>query len=43
MKQAILTLLSSLMHSLKQESAKYHSLILPLIRSSVDPTSVCCL
>ncbi|RMJ23590.1 Importin 11 [Aspergillus sp. HF37] len=39
MKQAILTLLSSLMHSLKQDSAKYHSLILPLIRSSVDPTS----
>lgn len=40
MKQAILTLLSAIMHSLKQESAKYHSLILPLIRSSVDPNSV---
>lgn len=40
MKQAILTLLSSLIDSLKQDSAKYHPLILPLIRSSVEPGSV---
>ncbi|KAF9895413.1 hypothetical protein FE257_000319 [Aspergillus nanangensis] len=39
MKQAILTLLSSLIHSLKQESARYHSLILPLIQNSVEPGS----
>ncbi|KAJ5678871.1 hypothetical protein N7462_007115 [Penicillium macrosclerotiorum] len=39
MKQAILTLLSSLIVSLKQESARYHSLILPLIQSSVHPDS----
>lgn len=40
MKQAILTLLSSLINSLKQESIRYHSLILPLIQSSVHPESV---
>lgn len=40
MKQAILTLLSSLIHSLKQESVRYHSLILPLIQNSVEPGSV---
>jgi hypothetical protein len=40
MKQAILTLLSSLIHSLKQDSARYHALILPLIQSSVHPESV---
>ncbi|RAK86197.1 importin 11 [Aspergillus costaricaensis CBS 115574] len=39
MKQAILTLLSSLIHSLKQESVRYHSLILPLIQNSVEPGS----
>ncbi|KAJ5911583.1 uncharacterized protein N7473_000886 [Penicillium subrubescens] len=39
MKQAILTLLSSLIHSLKQDSARYHALILPLIQSSVHPES----
>ncbi|KAL2822550.1 armadillo-type protein [Aspergillus granulosus] len=39
MKQAILTLLSSLIYSLKEESTKYHSLILPLIQSSVEPGS----
>ncbi|PYI06330.1 importin 11 [Aspergillus sclerotiicarbonarius CBS 121057] len=39
MKQAILTLLSSLIHSLKQESIRYHSLILPLIQNSVEPGS----
>lgn len=40
MKQAILTLLSSLIQSLGQESVRYHSLILPLIQSSVEPGSV---
>ncbi|KAL4779600.1 armadillo-type protein [Aspergillus varians] len=39
LKQAILTLLGSLIYSLKQESTRYHSLILPLIRNSIDPTS----
>ncbi|KAF5864159.1 hypothetical protein ETB97_008365 [Aspergillus alliaceus] len=39
MKQAILTLLSSLINSLKQESVRYHSLILPLIQNSVEPDS----
>lgn len=39
MKQAILTLLTSLMHSLKQDSARYHELILPLISNSVEPGS----
>ncbi|RAL09966.1 putative importin 11 [Aspergillus homomorphus CBS 101889] len=39
MKQAILTLLSSLIHSLKQDSVRYHSLILPLIQNSVEPGS----
>ncbi|KKK19194.1 putative importin 11 [Aspergillus ochraceoroseus] len=39
MKQAILTLLSSLIYSLKHESTKYHSLILPLIQNSVEPGS----
>lgn len=40
MKQAILTLLSALIDALKQDSVKYHSLVLPLIRSSVEPGSV---
>ncbi|KAJ5130955.1 Armadillo-like helical [Penicillium bovifimosum] len=39
MKQAILTLLSSLIQSLRHESVRYHSLILPLIQSSVEPGS----
>ncbi|OJK02789.1 hypothetical protein ASPACDRAFT_75902 [Aspergillus aculeatus ATCC 16872] len=39
MKQAILTLLSSLIHSLKQDSVRYHSIILPLIQNSVEPGS----
>lgn len=39
MKQAILTLISSLIHSLKQDSIKYHSLVLPLISNSVEPGS----
>lgn len=41
MKQIILTLLSSMIHSLKQESVRYHPLILPLIQSSVNPELVC--
>ncbi|KGQ01234.1 hypothetical protein PAAG_12092 [Paracoccidioides lutzii Pb01] len=41
MKQAILTLLSSLIHSMKQESVRYHQIIIPLIQKSVDPQSVC--
>lgn len=41
LKQAILTLLGALIYSLKQESTRYHSIILPLVRDSVDPTSVC--
>ncbi|KAL3478750.1 armadillo-type protein [Aspergillus californicus] len=39
MKQAILILLSALIYSLKEESIKYHSLILPLIQNSVEPGS----
>ncbi|KAL4810745.1 armadillo-type protein [Aspergillus unguis] len=39
LKQAILTLLGALIYSLKQESTRYHPLILPLIRNSIDPTS----
>lgn len=40
MKQAILTLLSSLMNALKGDSVKYHADILPLIQSSIEPESV---
>ncbi|EGE79031.1 importin 11, variant [Blastomyces dermatitidis ER-3] len=39
MKQAILTLLSSLIHSMKQDSVRYHQIIIPLIQKSVDPGS----
>ncbi|KAL1963724.1 hypothetical protein VTN77DRAFT_7928 [Rasamsonia byssochlamydoides] len=39
MKQAILTLLTSLMNALKQDSVKYHADILPLIRNSIEPGS----
>ncbi|PGH17942.1 hypothetical protein AJ79_00841 [Helicocarpus griseus UAMH5409] len=39
MKQAILTLLSSLINSMKQESVRYHPMIIPLIEKSVDPQS----
>ncbi|KAJ5818437.1 hypothetical protein N7474_004028 [Penicillium riverlandense] len=39
MKQAILTLLSSLIRAMKQESVRYHSIIIPLIQSSVEPGS----
>ncbi|KAI2084602.1 hypothetical protein LOZ36_004681 [Ophidiomyces ophidiicola] len=39
MKQAILTLLSSIIHSMKHESVRYHPLVLPLIQKSVEPGS----
>ncbi|KAL4793623.1 armadillo-type protein [Aspergillus venezuelensis] len=39
LKQAILTLLGALIYSLKQESTRYHPLILPLIKNSLDPNS----
>ncbi|KAL4952453.1 armadillo-type protein [Aspergillus filifer] len=39
LKQAILTLLGALIYSLKQESTRYHPLILPLIQNSLDPNS----
>lgn len=41
MKQAILTLMSALIHSMKQDSVRYHPLVLPLIQSSIEPGSVC--
>ncbi len=37
MKQAILTMISAIVSSLKQKSLKYHSAILPLLRDSVLP------
>lgn len=39
MKQAILTMLTALTTSLTKQSLKYHPLILPLIRDSVQPNS----
>ncbi|KAF3484083.1 KapH [Arthroderma uncinatum] len=39
MKQAILTLLSSLIHSMREDSTRYHSMILPLIQKSIEPGS----
>ncbi|KAM5447134.1 hypothetical protein McanMca71_003770 [Microsporum canis] len=39
MKQAILTLLSSLIHSMRENSTRYHSMILPLIQQSIEPGS----
>jgi hypothetical protein len=38
-KQAILTMITAITTSLKEKSLKYHQLILPLIRDSVDPSS----
>jgi hypothetical protein len=38
-KQAILTMITAITTSLKEKSLKYHQLILPLIRDSVDPDS----
>lgn len=39
MKQAILTLLSTLVTAMKEESKRYHSLMLPLIQRAVEPGS----
>ncbi|KAA6416335.1 MAG: importin 11 [Lasallia pustulata] len=39
MKQSILTILAALITSMKDESRRYHSLILPLIQSSIEPDS----
>ena len=39
MKQSILGLLSSLIGAMRRDSARYHSLILPLVQSSIEPTS----
>jgi hypothetical protein len=41
MKQAILTLLTALINSLKDQSIKYHGDVLPLVRNSIEPGSVC--
>ena len=38
-KQAILTMITAITTSLKEKSLKYHQLVLPLIRDSVDPNS----
>lgn len=39
MKQAILTMITAIVTSLKQKSLTYHALIIPLIRDSVQPGS----
>ncbi|MCJ1358736.1 MAG: hypothetical protein MMC33_008736 [Icmadophila ericetorum] len=39
MKQSILTILAALITSMKTASVKYHSMIIPLIQSCLDPTS----
>ncbi|KAI9838840.1 MAG: hypothetical protein M1819_004046 [Sarea resinae] len=39
MKQAILTILSRLINAMKDESRRYHSMVLPLIKSAVEPGS----
>lgn len=39
MKQSILTILAALITSMKTDSVKFHSMILPLIQSCLDPTS----
>ena len=39
MKQSILTILSALITSMKDESQRFHSIFLPLIQSSVEPSS----
>lgn len=39
MKQSILTLLSSLVPAMKEQSQRYNSLVLPLIQRSVEPGS----
>lgn len=40
MKQAILTILSRLITSMKAESRPYHPLVLPIIKGAVEPGSV---
>ena len=40
MKQAILTILTRLINSMKDDSQRYHSMILPLINRAVEPGSV---
>ncbi|KAL9115734.1 MAG: hypothetical protein Q9227_000102 [Pyrenula ochraceoflavens] len=39
MKQAILTLITAIIHSLGAQSIKYHGLVLPLIQNSLEPGS----
>lgn len=39
MKQSILGILSALITSLQAESQEYHGLVIPLIQSSIEPTS----
>jgi len=39
LKQSILGIIAALMTSLQSSSSKYHSLIIPLIRTSIEPTS----
>lgn len=39
LKQAILTLLSTLVASMKEQSQRYHSMVLPLIQRAVEPGS----
>ncbi|KAK2625530.1 hypothetical protein QTJ16_004842 [Diplocarpon rosae] len=39
MKQAILTLLSTLVTAMKEEAQRYHAMILPLIQRAVEPGS----
>ncbi|KAJ5894104.1 hypothetical protein N7495_005795 [Penicillium taxi] len=39
LRQGILNLMAALIHSLKENSARYHSLLLPLVKTSLDPNS----
>ena len=40
LKQAILTILVRIVDALKEESTRYHPLVLPLIKHAVEPGSV---
>ena len=40
MKQAILVILVRLINSMKGESQRFHSLVIPIIRGAVEPGSV---
>lgn len=40
-KQAILTILTKLVSAMKDKSLQYHHMVIPLIRFSVEPGSVC--